>query len=185
MWGLSITDRCPSWPRLLRAVAAMLLVSACGHVTGKQEESLYVTAPQTFLRDRVAPVYAKTGTVHNGDRVVVLEHGKRWERVRNARGEEGWLQDRNLVGENVFSGFEQLHRDHQHDLTQARGILRSDFRLHLTPGRDTDRLFLLKEGEKVELLERTSVSKSASSTPPPPLTQAASSVEPPDATEAV
>jgi len=161
-----------------------LILSACGHVAGKQEETLYVTAPQTFLRDRVAPVFAKTGTVHNGDRVIVLEHGKRWERVRNARGEEGWLQDRNLVGENVFAGFQQLYRDHQNDPVQARGILRGDFRLHLTPGRDTDRLFLLKEGDKVELLRRTSVSKSASSTPPPPVSQAASA-ERQEATEAV
>jgi len=168
------------------AVAGTLLaligLSACGHVAGKQEEVLYVTAPQTFLRDRVAPVYAKTGTVHNGDRVAVLEHGKRWERVRNARGEEGWLQDRNLVGENVFTAFQQLYHDHQNDPVQARAILRSDFRLHLTPGRDTDRLFLLKEGDKVDLLERSSVAKAASSAPPPPVT---SPVEKQDVNEAV
>jgi hypothetical protein len=163
-------------------LSSILVLSACGHVAGKQEETLYVTAPQTFLRDRVAPVYAKTGTVHNGDRVVVLEHGKRWERVRNARGEEGWLQDRNLVGENVFTAFQQLYRDHQNDPIQARGVLRGDFRLHLTPGRDTDRLFLLKEGEKVELLERASVSKAASSAAPPPVTSPA---EKQDVTEAV
>ena len=132
---------------------------------------LYVTAPQTFLRDRVAPVYSKTGTVRNGDRVVVLEHGKRWERVRNPQDEEGWLQDRYLAGEDVFRGFQQLSREHQNDPAQARGSLRNDFRLHLTPGRDTDRLFLIKEGEKVELLQRTSVPRAASSAPPPPIAQ--------------
>ena len=169
-------------PLLAALLLCVFLLSACGHVAGKQDEVLYVTAPQTFLRDRVAPVYAKTGTVRNGDRVVVLEHGKRWERVRNVRGEEGWLQDRNLVGENVFTGFQQIYRDHQKDPVQARGILRSDFRLHLTPGRDTDRLFLLKEGDKVDLLQRTSVAKAASSAPPPPVTSPA---EKQDVTEAV
>lgn len=151
---------------------AILCVS-CAHRTGKQEEVLYVTAPQTFLRDRVAPVYSKTGTVSNGDRVVVLEHGKRWERVRNTHAEEGWLQDRFLTTEDVFRNFQQLYRDHQNDPAQARGVLRTEFRLHVTPGRDTDRLFLLKEGEKVELLQRTSVAKAASSAPPP-LAQAGS-----------
>ena len=160
------------------AFSLLIALCACGHRAGKQEDALYVTAPQAFLRDRVAPVYSKTGTVRNGDRVVILERGKRWERVRNAKGEEGWLQDRYLVGEDVFTGFQQLYHDHQKDPVQVHGILRSDFRLHLTPGRDTDRLFLVKEGEKVEMLQRTSVPKSATSAPPPPLTQQASANSP-------
>jgi hypothetical protein len=149
----------------------IILLSACGHGPGRQEELLYVTAPQASLRDRVAPVYSKTGTVRNGDRVVVLEHGKRWERVRNGQGDEGWLQDRYLAGEDVFRGFQQLSGQHHDDPVLARGALRSDFRLHLTPGRDTDRLFLIKEGEKVELLQRTSVPRAATSDPPPPSAQ--------------
>lgn len=157
-------------------LSAALLFSACGHGAGKQDEVLYVTAaPQAALRDRVAPVYSKTGMVKNGDKVVILEHGKRWERVRNEKGEEGWLQDRYLVGEDVFRGFQQLNHDHQNDPVQAHGVLRSDFRLHLTPGRDTDRLFLLKEGEKVDLLQRAAVSRAASSAPPPPVLQASAS----------
>lgn len=160
----------------LLCVFAALLFSACGHGDGKQDEILYVTAaPQAALRDRVAPVYSKTGIVKNGDKVVVLERGKRWERVRNEKGEEGWLQDRYLVGEDVFRGFQQLNRDHQNDPVQAHGVLRSDFRLHLTPGRDTDRLFLLKEGDKIDLLQRAAVSRAASSAPPPPLLQASAS----------
>jgi hypothetical protein len=167
-----------------------LLVAAlcsCHRGPGKQEETLYVTAPQAILRDRVAPVFSKTGMVRNGDRVVILEHGKRWERVRDDKGEEGWLQDRYLVGENVFDGFQQLFREHQKDAVQAQGILRSDFRLHLTPGRDTDRLFLLKEGQKIEMLQRTSVAKAATSAPPPPLTQTAeaASQEKQEASDAV
>jgi SH3-like domain-containing protein len=161
---------------ILVCVSAALFFSACGQGPGKQDEVLYVTAaPQAALRDRVAPVYSKTGTVRNGDKVVVLERGKRWERVRNEKGEEGWLQDRYLVGEDVFRGFQQLNRDHQNDPVQAHGILRNDFRLHLTPGRDTDRLFLLKEGEKIDLLQRATVSRAASSAPPPPLLQASAS----------
>lgn len=162
----------------LGAFPLLIVLCACGHRAGKQEDALYVTAPQAFLRDRVAPVYAKTGNVRNGDRVVILERGKRWERVRNAKGEEGWLQDRYLVGEDVFNGFQQLYHDHQNDPLQVHGILRNDFRLHLTPGRDTDRLFLVKEGEKVEMLQRTSVPKSATSAPPPPLTQQAAANTP-------
>ena len=145
---------------------------------------LYVTAPQASLRDRVAPVYTKTGTVRNGDRVVVLERGKRWERVRNAAGEEGWLQDRYLVGANVFTAFQLMYQEYQKVPAQAQGVLRSDFRLHLSAGRDTDRLFLLKEGDKVDLLQRATVVKAASSAPPPPQLQSGSSDEKQDASDA-
>lgn len=171
-----IDEQFPHKLILLSCAALVLILGACGHGPGKQDEVLYVTAaPQAALRDRVAPVYSKTGTVRNGDRVVVLEHGKRWERVRNAQGEEGWLQDRYLVGEDVFRGFQQLNRDHQNDPAQAHALLRGDFRLHLNPGRDTDRLFLLKDGEKLELLQRTSVARAASSAPPPPVFQSSAS----------
>jgi len=182
---VKVFGRIVSTQVLIFALACISILSAsCGHRPGTQEEVLYVTAPETLLRDRVAPVYSKTGAVSNGDRVVVLEHGKRWERVRNARGEEGWLQDRFLTSEDVFAGFQQLYRKHQSEPRQAQGVLKIEFRLHLTPGRDTDRLFLLKEGEKVDLLERESVSKAASSAPPP-LMQAgsASATERPDANE--
>jgi SH3-like domain-containing protein len=139
-------------------LAAVFAASGCGKV-GQDREILYVSVPQGFLRDRVATVYSKTGTVHNGDKVVVLEHGKRWVRIRNAQGEEGWLQERNLVGQDVFDALQQLQKDHANDAAQVRGLLRNDLRLHVTPGRDTDRLFMLKEGQKVELLQRTSVPK--------------------------
>lgn len=166
---------------LLLGVASLC---ACGHSSGRQEEVLYVTAPQAILRDRVAPVYSKTGLVRNGERVVVLEHGRRWERVRDSRGEDGWLQDRYLTTQDTFTQFLQLRREHEKDPAQARGTLRSDFRLHVTPGRDTDRLFLIKEGEKVDLLQRRSVAKAASSAPPPLLTASSTAAEKQEASEA-
>jgi SH3-like domain-containing protein len=152
--------------------ASLLTLTAaftgCKGDTLRQDEVLYVSAPQAFLRDRVAVVYAKTGVVHNGDRVVVLEHGRRWVRVRDPKGEEGWIQERYLIGPDVYDGFQKLARDHASDVPQATGVLRNDFRLHVAPGQDTDRLYLLKEGEKLDLLQRTSVPKSGAAPPPPP-----------------
>jgi uncharacterized protein YgiM (DUF1202 family) len=120
----------------------------------------YVVAPQAPLRDRVATVFQKTGTVRNGDPVEVLEKSRRWIRVRTKGGEEGWIEQYNLVGQDVFDAFQKLFQESAPKPAQARAVLRNDFRLHLAPGRDTDKLFLLKEGSKVELLERATVPRS-------------------------
>lgn len=117
-------------------------------------------APQGFLRDRVAAIYQKTGTVHNGDQVEVLEKSKRWTRVRTRSGEEGWIEQYNLVGQDVFDAFQKLYADTASKPTQAHAVLRNDFRLHITPGRDTEKLFLLKDGSKVEVIERATVPRS-------------------------
>ena len=41
----------------------------------------------------------------------------------------------------------------------ATGVLRDELFAHLSPGRDTDRYFLMPEGDKLQLLERASVRK--------------------------
>jgi len=120
----------------------------------------YVVAPQALLRDRVAAIFQKTGTVRNGDQVEVLEKGRRWLRVRTKNGEEGWIEQYNLVDQDVFDAFQKLYQDSSPKPPQTRAVLRNDFRLHIAPGRDTDKLFLLKEGSKVELLERATVPRS-------------------------
>ena len=54
---------------LILALTASLISIACGRGRGRVLEVVYVSAPQAFLRDRVAPVYNKIGTVKNAERV--------------------------------------------------------------------------------------------------------------------
>lgn len=138
----------------------LTLLCGCGRVRGKSYEIVYVSAPQTFLRDRVATVYEKTGTVKNGDRLEVLERERRFARVRTANGTEGWVEQRNLVSQQVYDGFQQLAKQEQNTPVQATGVTRNDTNLHLTPGRDTEHLYLLNQNAKVSLLKRAVVEKS-------------------------
>lgn len=120
---------------------------------------VYVTAKQTFLRDRVAAVSNRTGTVENGERLKVLERGRRFLRVQTPKGEQGWIDEKAVAGQEIFDQFDALRRDYQSAAVVANGVVRDDVYLHVKPGRDTDRLFRLVEGEKLKLIARATLPK--------------------------
>ena len=129
---------------------------------------MYVSAPETSLRDRVATMYNKVGTVRNGDRVDVLERQKRFVRVRTDGGVEGWIEQRSLVSQDVFDGFQKLAQDAAGVAIQGHGTTRAELNMHLTPSRDGEHLYQLKDAEKVEILKRATTDKNAPKPPPPP-----------------
>jgi SH3-like domain-containing protein len=160
--------------RRLRAASvllllAALLLSACNRKSGTVLETAYVSAPQVALRDRVAAVYNKVGVVKNGELVEVLERSRNGRFVRVRAGvSEGWMEQRYLVNQQVFDGFQQLATGHAKTPVAARAVTRFELNMHLRPLRDSERLFQLDQGEKVELLERASSPK-----PSPPQAVAA------------
>lgn len=161
----------PHFFRIFAAVAAILLLAlspACKRTVITKHEYMYVSAPETSLRDRVATMYNKVGTVRNGDRVDVLERAKRFVRVRTDSGTEGWIEQRSLVTQEVFDGFQKMAQDSTTASVQGHGTTRADLNMHLTPSRDGEHLYQLKEGEKVEVLRRATTDKNAPKPPPPP-----------------
>jgi SH3-like domain-containing protein len=152
---------------ILSFALLMLIVStACGR-GGRMigHEYAYVSAPQVNLRDRLSAVYTKVGVVKNGDRVQVLEKSKRFYRVRTEGGAEGWLETRYLAGQDVYDGFQKLMQENESTPAQAHGAARLDLNIHLTPSRDGEHLYQMKEGEKVEVLKRAVSEKSQAANP--------------------
>jgi hypothetical protein len=143
------------------ALALLLIpgLSGCNRGRHRVLEVNYVSAVQATLRDQVATIYNRVGTVKNGERVEVLEHEKRFSRVRTASGVEGWIEQRYLVDQQTYDGLQKLTKDNAKDPVQAPGILRNDTNLHLTPGRETEHLYQLSAGAKVSLLKRATADK--------------------------
>ena len=163
-----------------RQVAALALLLSLAALFGcravnKTKEYAYVNVPQVTLRDRVATVYNKTGTASNGDRVEVLDRQKRFVRVRTAKGEEGWVEERYLEPEKLFLDLQQLAAKYGKAPVQGKAIARVELKLHVTPARDSASLYRLAENAKVDLLQRTTAAKpgpppqpTAPGLPPPP-----------------
>jgi SH3-like domain-containing protein len=152
-------------PFVLRALAlgAVVVVAigfaGCRHGGGRVLEVAYVSGVQVNLRDRVAAVYEKAGLVKNGDRVEVLEHDRRFARVRTATGEMGWIEQRFLVSQQVFDQLQKLTTDNANDPVEALGVTRNDTNLHVEPGRETEHLYQISSGEKLSLLKRGTAEK--------------------------
>jgi SH3-like domain-containing protein len=138
---------------------ALATLAACGPGRERVLEVMYVSAPQAFLRDRVAAVYNKTGTVKNGDRVDVIDREKRFVKVRTATGAEGWIEQRFVTPQKTYDAFQTLAREHQNDPLQATGTTRNETNLHIEPGRESEHLYLLPAGSKLQLLARGTAEK--------------------------
>jgi SH3-like domain-containing protein len=155
-------------PRMALALvlAGAIGLAACNRRGHRVLEVAYVSAPQASLRDQVnAAVYNRVGTVKNGERVDVLEHEKRFSRVRTASGAEGWIEQRYLVDQKTYDGVQKLTQDNLDDPVQAPGVLRNDTNLHITPGRESEHLYQLIAGAKVALLKRATAEKQIPATP--------------------
>jgi len=153
-----------------------MLTIGCKRHQLTHHEYMYVSAAETSLRDRVATMYNKLGTVHNGDRVEILEKQRRFLRVRTDGGQEGWIEERSLVPQEIYDGFQKLAQDDANTPVQAHATTRAELNMHVTPSREGEHLYQLKDGEKVEIIKRATAEKN------PP--KAPSAAKPPASTNA-
>ncbi|RXH56223.1 SH3 domain-containing protein [Granulicella sibirica] len=120
---------------------------------------VFVTAKQGLLRDRIAAVSNRTGTVTNGDKLEVLERGRRFIKVKTEKGEIGWIDEKSVATQETFDAFDKLAKDHAEDPAVASGVVRDEVYMHLKPGRETERFYRLAEGDKLKLIARATLPK--------------------------
>ncbi len=148
---------------LLLLLPGAALLSGCNrNKNSGSNEVAYVSAPQAFLRDQVAAVYNKAGTVKNGEAVQILARDRRFARVRTSSGAEGWLEQRYLVTKETYDAFQKLAAAMAREPVQATAVAHNQSNIHLEPQRDGDHLYQVDQGAKLSLMKRASSEKPAS-----------------------
>jgi len=149
---------------VVAAIAVLWPLMGCSGAGGPDRaEYAYVAVTEASLRDHVSTLYNKTGVVHNGERVQVLERmqSKRFLRVRSPRGEEGWVQERYLADQATYDQFQRLAEQFKSTPAQAQATTEEQVKVHVLPGRKTSYLYLLNEKQKVDMLQRQAIDRNA------------------------
>ena len=145
--------------RLALLLPSFLLAGCARFHPEQPHEYVYVSARQVYLHDRLAAVANRVALVTNSEKLEVVEHGKRFVKVRTPKGEVGWIEDHAIIDDKLYAQFQDLTKKYAQAPVVASGQLRDDLYLHVLPGRETPHFVLIAGNSKVQMLARGTVQK--------------------------
>ncbi len=120
----------------------------------KPIELAYSGNKHTTLWSTSAQVRQPIGTLNFGDKLEILQRFEDQIKVKTATGQEGWIQEHDLMTADVWETVKDLQTRAATLPVQAKGKTKVLANLHIGPGRDTPRITQLGKAVQVDMLER-------------------------------
>jgi hypothetical protein len=93
-----------------------------------------------------------TATVKHGDRLEILQHRRRFFRVRTPSGAEGWTDERQLLAKEDMQRLKDFMARAARMPTQGQATTFGELNVHTRPSRLSPSFLQVKEGERVDVL---------------------------------
>ncbi len=104
------------------------------------------------LRQEINPRSAAAGTAHHGERLELIQQRRRFFKVRNAKGEEGWTDERLLLTTEEVERLQRFNREARTMPSQGLATSYQALNIHTEPSRFSPSFVQVKAGEKFDVL---------------------------------
>src|SRR5579872_1373543 len=162
------------------AVAVLCLLAAACHSSPPRAPVLgeaYVGPTTLNLRTEIALQSPVVTIVKHGDRVAIVKQQRSFLKVRAPNGQEGWTEQRQLLGAQDMAGLKTLAERAASMTVQMRANVDADLRVHILPSGTSPGFLTLKANDKVDVLThlrraRTELPRKPLITPVPKMAKA-------------
>jgi len=166
---------CPPVARVVPVFILVLTITGCRESPPKAPAigEAYVGPVTLKIRSDIPLQSATVATVKHGDRLEILQHRRRFFRVRAPGGAEGWTDERQLLSADDMTYLRDLAKRASKMPVQGRASTFGELNVHTQPSRSSPSFLQIKEKEKVDVLThlvtpRTDLPQKPLLPPPPP-----------------
>lgn len=139
----------------LTLIFLLTLLSASCHRSERAQPSLFntiTTSKQTYIYKSPSWQAERIETLIPGAKIEVLQTtNRRWVRVRTPSRQVGWVEKRDILSHENYQEWQSLARRIVNNRPLIKGAPIDTANLRLRPGRNTVKLFRLREAESLDI----------------------------------
>ena len=138
----------------MAALAFALLMASCS--SGPEKAPVigeaFAGPEEVIFHKDIDARSAPAGSARHGDRLELLAQRRRWFQVRNERGLEGWVDDRQLLDTAQMNRLRTLAKESRDAPSQGVATTFDTLNVHTEPNRLSPSFLRIKAGEKFDVI---------------------------------
>ncbi|MGA2591698.1 MAG: SH3 domain-containing protein [Bryobacteraceae bacterium] len=154
------------YPLLAGPIVLILGLTTCRSGGEKRAPTIgeaYAGPAALALRKDIPPQSPVAVTVPHGERLEILQHRRRFLKVRTVGGKEGWIEDHLLLSSDEIASLKEVERRARTLPTQGLASTYELLNVHTEPNRLSPSFLQIAAGEKVDVVAHVASPR----TPPP------------------